>query len=218
MTIAEIRIDEVWRLLGGPKLRVNGRATVRAAAFWRGGKTPNVAIHRGKNCWFDHRDGVGGSVLKLVQTAHGSSEHDALSWLETYAGLTPSRPLSREDRQRYAQARQHAVELARAATLWHAERLAELDELKRKALERGDIPALQAVAEENHLLTILKPEGIIRAYLDARRKWPEHTAALVAYGARWAAASRAAVAALIIQWHDEAAEIERWETDGGATA
>jgi hypothetical protein len=125
-------------------------------------------------------------------------------------------PLSQEHRQRYAQAREHAPELGRAAALWHAERLAELDELKREALERDDMLALMAAAQENHLLTILAPEGVVRAYMDARRKWPEHTAALVAEGERWAEFSEAAVALLIGQWHDDAEVIERWETDGGA--
>jgi hypothetical protein len=219
MTLDEVPIAEVWTLLGGPKLRVSCGGNARGIAFWRPKADGwNVAVNGRKNCWFDHRDGLGGGVLKLVQTARGLSEHEALEWLEAYAGLTPSHPLSLEDRRRYAQAREHAPELARAAMLWHVERLGELDHLKREALECEDMPALMAAAQDDHLLTILAPEGVVRAYIDARRKWPEHTAALVAYGARWAAASQAAVAALIVQWHDDAAEIERWETDGGATA
>jgi hypothetical protein len=236
MRLDEVPIAEVWTLLGGRKLR-DGNA--RGTAFWRPKADGwNVAVDRRKNCWFDHRGGVGGGVLKLVQTVKGCTAHDALTWLEAYAGLTPSRPPSPEELRRDAQAREHAPALARAATLWHAERLIELDELKRRALERlgwqppfseeeqtqtfeerfAAVVEFEAVASEHHLLSILAPEGIIRAYSDARRKWPEHTRALVADGERWAEFSETAVALLIGQWHEDAVEFDRSEMDGGAAA
>jgi hypothetical protein len=210
--IADTRITYVWRALGGGKIRPG-----RGQAFWRKGDGWSVSLRDDRGCWYDHRDGIGGGVLDLIQHVRGGSRFDALRWLADSRCVTlHNESATKQDRRRYAQARRDAPALARAAALWHTERCGELDELKQEALERDDTPALIAAAPEHHLLSSLVPEGIIRAYLDARRKWPEHTAALVANGERWAQASEAAVASLIAQWAHDAADIERWETDGGA--
>jgi hypothetical protein len=214
--IEQVPITQIWALLGGGKIRHG-----RGQGFYREGADGwSVSIDNERGRWYDHRDNVGGGKLALIQHIRGGSRGEALKWLADMMGieLDGNTPLSPERRQRYARARHDAPELARVATLWHAERRAELDELKREALERDDMPALMAAAQENHLLTILAAEGIVRAFFDAKRKWPEHTAALIADGERWAELSELAVAALIAQWHDDAVDIERWETDGGATA
>jgi hypothetical protein len=218
MTASEIvrhtRISYVWRALGGGEIRRG-----RGQAWWRKGDGYSVSLRDDRGCWYDHRDGVGGGVLDLIRHIRGGSRAEALRWLADWCCLPlDGALLSPEDRRRYARARQDAPELGRAATLWHAERLAELDELKREALEREDMLALMAAAQGNHLLTILAPEGIIRAYLDAKRKWPEHTAALVAQGEAWERLAEALVTLLIAQWAHDAEDLDGRETDGGAAA
>jgi len=215
MTAAEIvghaRITQVWHALGGGEIRRG-----RSRAWWRKGDGWSVSLRDDRGVWFDHRDGGGGGVLDLVQHVRGGSRADALRWLAEWRSIPlDSAPLSRDDRRRYAQAREHAPALARAATLWHPERLEELDELKREALERDDIPALASAAREHHLLSVLAPEGIIRAYIDAKRKWPEHTRALLGQGEHWERVAEALVTLLIARWAEEAEDIDRWETDGG---
>jgi hypothetical protein len=70
-------ITEVWIALGGPSPRRG-----RACAFFRGGDNPfAVSLNDAMGCWFDHRDGVGGGVLDLVQRAHGCDRRSALRWL-----------------------------------------------------------------------------------------------------------------------------------------
>jgi hypothetical protein len=216
MTVAQLidqtPITTVWRALGGEEIQHG-----RGQAFWRDGDGRNVSLNDDRGVWYDYRDSVGGGKLDLIQHVRGGSRADAVRWLADCLGVaSDGAPLSREDRRRYAQAREHAPEIAQAATLWHTERCGELDEFKREALERDDMLALMAAAREHHLLSILVPEGIVRAYLDARRKWPERTAALVANGQRWTQWTEAAVVALIAQWAHDAEDIERWETDGGA--
>src|SRR5215471_17975207 len=100
MTLDEIPITEIWTQLGGAKLRGNESGQLRGIAFWRPKADGwNVAVDIHRNLWFDHRDGCGGGVLKLVQAARQCSEHRALEWLETFAGLTPSRPLTPAEEQ-----------------------------------------------------------------------------------------------------------------------
>jgi hypothetical protein len=197
-------ITGVWFALGGGEIRRG-----RAQAFWRQRADGwSVSIREDCGVWYDHRDGVGGGILDLIRHVRGGTRGQALRWLADAMGieLDGNTPLSREQRRRYARARHDAPELARVAKLWHAERRAELDELKREALERDDMPALMAAAQENHLLTILAPEGIVRAYLDATRKWPEHTAALIAQGEEWERISEALVTLLTGRWLRDALE------------
>jgi hypothetical protein len=213
--VRRVRISQVWHMLGGGEIRRH-----HSQAFWRNGDGLNVALNDDEGIWFDYRDNVGGGILDLIAHVQGGSRSRALKWLADRLCLPLNGPkLSPDERKRYAKAQKQAPVLARAATLWHAERLAELDELKRAALERNDIPALAAAASEHHLLSILAPEGIARAYIDARRKWPKHTRALVRDGERWAQWSEVAVATLIGQWHADLGDtdISGWEMDGGAT-
>ena len=89
MTLATIPILDVWGVLGGGL--IFGR---RARAFWRDGDGLNVSLDPEKNCWFDHRDQVGGGVLQLVETALDCDRHRALGFLEHHAGLDPRTPTS----------------------------------------------------------------------------------------------------------------------------
>jgi hypothetical protein len=215
MLIEQTRINHVWHALGGGELRHG-----RGQAWWRKGDGWSVSLSDDRGAWYDYRDSIGGGILDLIRHVRGGTRGQALRWLADAMGieLDGNTPLSPKQRQCYARARHDAPELARVATLWHAERRGELDELKREALERDDMLALMAAAQEHHLLSILAPEGVIRAFFDAKRKWPERTAALIGDGECWAELSKLAVAALIAQWHDDAVDIEGWETDGGASA
>jgi hypothetical protein len=203
MTAAEIvshaRISQVWGVLGGGEIKRN-----RSRAFWRSGDGWSVSLDDDKNCWFDHRDAIGGGVLDLIQHVRGGSRAEALRWLSEFYAL-PLNGAPREVRRRYGKARRRAPGLALAAEIWHIERLAELDELKLDAVERDDMLALEAAAREDDLLrNHLNATGIIRAYLNAKEKWPEHTAALVAQGKKWRRASEAALAMVIAQWAEDA--------------
>jgi hypothetical protein len=198
--VRQTRITQVWHWLGGREIRKN-----RSQAFWRSGDGWSVSLSDDRGAWFDHRDGIGGGVLDLIQHVRGGSRADALHWLADSGGVPlNNRPLSPPDRRRYAQARRDAPELGRVALLWWIERRRELEEYKAEALERGDLAALIEPAREHHLLGLLGAEGIVRAYLRAAGEQPEHTAALVGDGERWAQWSAAAIAALIAQWAREA--------------
>jgi hypothetical protein len=214
MTAAEMvihaRIGQVWGALGGGEIKRK-----RSQAFWRNGDGWSVTLNDDKNCWFDHRDGVGGGVLDLIQRVRGGSPAEALRWLSEFYAL-PLDGASPEQRRRYAKARRRAPRLALAAEIWHIERHAELDELKLDAAERDDILALEAAAREDDLLrNHLNATGIVRAYLDAKEKSPEHTAALVARGKKWRRATETALAMVIAQWAQDAHGLDRWEDDGG---
>lgn len=81
-------------------LAVNGDN--RCAAVWRGGKNPNVALEKDK--WYDHVEGVGGSILDLCAMAKFGgidqmSIRQAQEVLGDWLGLTPrafGKPLERQ--------------------------------------------------------------------------------------------------------------------------
>ena len=204
-------ISEVWAALGGGKLRHG-----RGQAWWRKGDGWSVSICDEKDAWYDHRDGSGGGILSLICQVRGGSRRDALHWWAEMRGVTlDSTPLSLADRRRYAHARQQAPALARAASLWCQERCAELDELKQQAIQRSDMLALIEPAKEHYRLSILAPEGVIHAYQQAKRKWPKHTAALLAVGENWKRVSESLLTLLIADWAEDAPALDRWENEGG---
>src|SRR5215471_3374283 len=123
MILSELRIADVWAQLVGPELKLNGRPRVYGRAFWRSGKNlRSVALNPHMNAFHDWPSGAKGGILRLVQTVHGSNEHDALTWLETYCGLTPTRPLSPIEEQR----RRAAEKEAQALLQWRNEMLEAL--------------------------------------------------------------------------------------------
>jgi hypothetical protein len=158
----------------------------------------NVSINDEIGAWHDFVTGAGGGELALICHVRDGSRAEALGWLASMLGVTlDSRPLSRTDRQRYAQALQDAPELARVAGLWYTERREDLERRKAQALSREDWAALETAAREHYLLGILSGAGIVRVYLRARQVDPAGTAALVAEGERWARVSEALVTLLI---------------------
>ena len=107
MTLAQVRILDVWQAVGGGELRGN-----RGRAFWREGDGYSVSLNLERNTWYDFRDGRGGGVLVLVETALGCGRAEALAWLETHCGLSPRKRASAEERRRYARAKVAAPALA----------------------------------------------------------------------------------------------------------
>jgi hypothetical protein len=207
--IEQTQISHVWALLGGGPIRRG-----RAQAFYRKGADGfNVSINDKIGAWHDFVTGDGGGKLALICHILGRSRAEALGWMASMLGVTlDSTPLSR------------------ASEIWWIERRAELQRAKTEALKRIETPtnsgedrylaccALQAAASEHHLLTLMTGEGVVRAHLMARRDDPDHAAALLAEGECWREIAEALVTLLIGRWHDDAVDIERWETDGGATA
>lgn len=110
--IALCKISEVWLACGGEPPK-NGRAR----AFHRGGDNPSaVSLDDEKGCWFDHRDGVGGGVLDLVQHLRGGDRLSALRWLAEFLGVAVEdrvlEPAERRERAlRFAQAKREATDL-----------------------------------------------------------------------------------------------------------
>ena len=148
MTLAMINIIDVWRVLGGAEL--SGK---RGRAFWRGGGDYNVSLNVNKGVWFDHRDGKGGGVLKLVMVARDSSNADALTWLERNGFIEP-RHLSPAERSRYRQV------AARADAL--ADRLADFAHGLKVLIDRK-LRVLGALIE----FGIEPPESMLGAHLQA---------------------------------------------------
>lgn len=97
--VEQVKITEVWALLGGGKIIRN-----RARAFWRGGDGLSVSVHAGRNAWYDHRDNVGGGVLDLIATVRQCGKAEAAAWLagQTGASLDGLRADPQEKRE-YAQ-------------------------------------------------------------------------------------------------------------------
>ena len=170
MTLAEVDIVSVWSALGGGQLR--GK---RGKAFWRGGDSDNVSLDGAKGTWFDYRDGKGGGVLALVETALGCSRSDALRWLEANCGLDSLRSFSREE------CTEHVKQITERTKVesWSiaARALAEqaLDELEANDPSR---------AVYTRLLSIIRTGGpaLIKEYQAWREINPELTHAMVRAG------------------------------------
>ena len=113
-------IQNVWEALGGGPLRHG-----RGAAWWRDGDGDNIALDESKGCWYDHAHGKGGGILDLIQTVLGSDRRDAVRWLADHrsVNLDNDRPLTRDEKRRYAQRRSHAESKARNLTKWRCARL-----------------------------------------------------------------------------------------------
>ncbi|HEY6345098.1 MAG TPA: hypothetical protein VIY49_26675 [Bryobacteraceae bacterium] len=202
--IEQTSIVSVWNALGGGPLR-HGRGN----AFWRkGADSWSLSLNDDRGAWFDHRDGVGGGVLDLICLVRGGSRQEALKWWAEYrcVQLDGDKPLSPEERRRYAHARQAAPELARRAEIWIIERLEELETLKADALAREDFKALQTASREHHRMNTLKADGaaVVAEYIRARQTDPTGTAAMIAEGERWRDTSEALVNLQIAKWAREA--------------
>ena len=122
MRLGSIPIADAWLALGGESLR--GK---RGKAFWRDGDGYNIALDTTKGTWFDHRDGRGGGVLGLVETALGCTRSAALQWLETNCGLDPLRQISPDQRRNYRQERDDSEHFGIAAKALAEHMLDRLD-------------------------------------------------------------------------------------------
>ncbi len=102
--VTAVTISQVFVALGGDPPKRG-----RARAFYRNGDNAQaVSLDDAKGCWFDHRDGVGGGMLDLIQRVLGCDRADALRWLSIVTG-TPladrsltDRPASSRERQALA--------------------------------------------------------------------------------------------------------------------
>jgi len=130
MTASEIvaarPISEVWAALGGDPPK-HGRAR---AFFREGNNLSAVSISDSKGCWFDHRDGVGGGVLDLIQHVQGCNRPSALRWLAELNGVPlEDQQMSAAERREYGRRAHRAKREAQDLVLWKG-RL--LDALKRE--------------------------------------------------------------------------------------
>lgn len=101
--VASAKISNVYRALTGKEPRRAGPGTWRAPAVWRGGDGFNVSMDDARRVWHDFTADEGGGVLDLVARIRGGGRQDALRWLAEFAGVRlDDRPLSEEDRTRWA--------------------------------------------------------------------------------------------------------------------
>lgn len=126
-TISSIAITAVWAALGGGPLRSG-----RGKAFWRGGDGFTVSLNDDKGAWYDFRDGRGGGILDLVQTALSCERRAAVEWLACTFDLNIDQPLSLDARRRYAKARSDAELFLK----WRAISIDELRDQRDVYLDR----------------------------------------------------------------------------------
>ena len=82
-----------------------------------------------RGVWYDHAHGKGGGILDLIQTVLGCDRRgDAVRWLADHLGvsLDNDRPLTREEKRRYAQRRGRAESQAQNLTEWRRDTLRRL--------------------------------------------------------------------------------------------
>ena len=133
-------IAKVWTALGGGELRHE-----RGKAFWRDGAGWNIAVSEAKGVWFDHVESTGGRVLALIETVLGCDRRAAVRWLAGHLGVTldNDRPLTREEKRRYAQCRSHAQSAAQELIGWRRDTLRQLhDERNRLYLSENAVSAV----------------------------------------------------------------------------
>ena len=175
--VASTTITKVWLALGGDPPKRG-----RARAFYRDGvNRQSVALSEAKGCWFDHRDGVGGGVLDLIQRVLGCDRAGALQWLSNFTGLPHEDRTATPAEQRALAARREREEREirdaqsfRIAATSMAELI--LGELPDAVPERSDPTQFLLALREAHNAALL---GI---YRDFRAREPRLTAALVYAG------------------------------------
>ena len=124
---------DVWTALGGAPLRHR-----RGKAFWRDGDSPNVSIDANRNVWFDHRDGVGGGVLDLIQVVLDCDRKGAVQWLASHQGVElDDNPMTPSEQREYAERRRWAEVEAEKLTQWHEDYLAGLRSKRNALWDRG---------------------------------------------------------------------------------
>ena len=135
MRLADLRIRDVWRALGGGPLRHGyGRA------FWRDGDGWNVRLYTDSDCFKDFVTGVYGGRLRLVMTALQCDKPSSLQWLTDHMGMdgpskrTPeeiraAREAAMASRQSEALRKRLAAQIASAEAAWFHEHHACLQRL-----------------------------------------------------------------------------------------
>jgi hypothetical protein len=201
--LALLRLNlDVWRALGGGPLR--GK---RGKAFWRGGDGYSIALDTAKGTWYDHRDGRGGGVLALIETALGCSRAHALRWLEGEGFIEP-RTLTLEQRREHAQRRATSGTVALDIAHWRYAFTAELNASKLAAAKADCDEALGRAASLCNVLENGSPQDIVREFIRHRANNPADVARLIAAGmkreqeARRITAEVVLLLARVAEWED----------------
>jgi hypothetical protein len=184
MKLNEIRILDVWRALGGGELRGN-----RGVAFWRSGDGYSVSLNPDKGTWFDHRDVLGGGILKLVETVLASNRQEALAWLSSNVRLDPAQPQAPGDGGDGARDREDAYYFGIAA------RALAIDILTASPHDnpaRFELTSLLAAAG-------IGGPGLIAEYQAWRESRPTFTLGLVHAGKQSEARTHRGLASLIAE-------------------
>src|SRR6266849_2989186 len=81
--LAATTISQVFVALGGDEPKHG-----RARSFYRDGDNRQaISLNDAKGCWYDHRDGIGGGALDLIQKVLGCDRAGALQWFSNFTGL-----------------------------------------------------------------------------------------------------------------------------------
>jgi hypothetical protein len=164
----------VWLGLGGDAPKHG-----RAPAFYRGGDNPQaVSLDDRRGLWYDHRERVGGGVLKLIQHVRGCDRQKALHWLADLIGVEViDRETTHAERTALADRRERELRKMQEAELFRraAECIAEhvLEELPEAVPER--------YAPTQLLLSLRAAHGaaLLALYRVYQEREPRLTAALV---------------------------------------
>jgi hypothetical protein len=149
---------------------------------WRG----TCPAHGGSSFTLDERDG------RPVFYCWSGCDRSAILAALRQQKLWPEperRNFSAAERQEYARRRRTAELWAHLAGCWLIERLRELEEDKRAAIDiqagQWDVFALAAAASEHYRLSTLTAEGVIHEWQRAREVDPLGTRTLESVGEAW---------------------------------
>jgi hypothetical protein len=184
-------IREVYSALGGGKLRGN-----RGQAFWRGGDGYSIALDPAKNCWFDHRDGIGGDVIAVVEAVRQCGFKEAIDWLAEFTGI----PIARDNVTSFP---------CEPDTDWQTDlQWAGWWKIAAEMLAEQTLEELPSTSPQRHgpttlLRTIKLGDGaLVGEYVEWRRRFPELTAAMARAGQRSDARLQARLARWIRRYAD----------------
>jgi len=200
--LASIKISQVYRALAGREPRRTGPDTWRAPATWRGGDGFNVSMDDARGLWHDFTTDEGGGLLDLIVRARGGSRQDALRWCADLAGVQiEDKPLSPEDRARWAAERRQLERDLPAARYWQRAAVSIAEELLttlKVALFDPTLPQpeIGEIADVEALLSTLpRLDGpaLVSEYKWWRERYPGVTSALVVVAHRREQCERAAL-------------------------
>jgi hypothetical protein len=174
----------------------------RIPAPWRETKDRNVSLSDAKGTWFDHVEAQGGGVLDFICRVRSGDRQDALKWLADLAGVQiENKPLSPEDRERWARERRELEQNLPAARFWRRVAASMTEELL-DTLKTALATTLAMQPEPGELMHLTKMlarlksidgAALVTEYLEWLQHDPQLTKGMVHAARRLESAERRAV-------------------------